>query len=39
MEFFKRTLRLNVKTDESMQKYPLPNCIISSSKNQLDVCV
>jgi DNA-binding MarR family transcriptional regulator len=29
MEFLKRTLRLNVKIDESMQNYPLPNYIIS----------
>jgi DNA-binding MarR family transcriptional regulator len=29
MEFLKRTLRLNVKIDESTQKYPLPNYIIS----------
>jgi DNA-binding MarR family transcriptional regulator len=29
MEFLKRTLRLNVKIDESTQNYPLPNYIIS----------
>jgi DNA-binding MarR family transcriptional regulator len=29
MEFLKRTLRLNVKIDESIEKYPLPNYIIS----------
>jgi DNA-binding MarR family transcriptional regulator len=29
MEFLKRTLRLNVKIDESTKKYPLPNYIIS----------
>jgi DNA-binding MarR family transcriptional regulator len=29
MEFLKRTLRLNVKIDESTENYPLPNYIIS----------
>jgi DNA-binding MarR family transcriptional regulator len=29
MEYLKRVLRLNVKIDESIQKYPLPNYIVS----------
>jgi DNA-binding MarR family transcriptional regulator len=29
MDYLKRTLRLNVKIEEAMQKYPLPNYIIS----------